>query len=77
MEYADEQVAIIPDFIANCGMARVFAYLMSGEVEITDDAIFHDTSDVIREAMQAVHEVNPQPTRLAQAAFEQALQQLI
>ncbi len=24
--YADDQVAVIPDFIANCGMARVFAY---------------------------------------------------
>jgi glutamate dehydrogenase/leucine dehydrogenase len=27
-EYADNQISVIPDFIANCGMARVFAYLM-------------------------------------------------
>ena len=26
--YADEKLALIPDFIANCGMARVFAYLI-------------------------------------------------
>ena len=77
MEYADEQVAIIPDFIANCGMARVFAYLMSSEVEITDDAIFHDTSNIIKVALEKVYEVNPHKTQLAKTAFEQALQQLI
>ena len=77
MEYADEQVAIIPDFIANCGMARVFAYLMSSEVEITDDAIFHDTSNIIKVALDKVYEVNPHKTQLAKTAFEQALQQLI
>ena len=27
-KYADENISVIPDFIANCGMARVFAYLM-------------------------------------------------
>ena len=25
-EHADGKVSVIPDFIANCGMARVFAY---------------------------------------------------
>ena len=24
-EFADERVSVLPDFIANCGMARVFA----------------------------------------------------
>ncbi|EMR03738.1 Glu/Leu/Phe/Val dehydrogenase dimerization domain-containing protein [Cesiribacter andamanensis] len=77
MEYADEQVAIIPDFIANCGMARVFAYLMGGEVEVTDDAIFHDTSDTIRKALEEVHALDSRPTGLARTAFEIALQQLV
>lgn len=40
MEFADQQVAVIPDFIANSGMARVFAYLMQPNVEISDEAIF-------------------------------------
>src|SRR5690606_12517301 len=43
-EYADQRVALVPDFIANCGMARVFAYLMESEIEITDEAIFQDIS---------------------------------
>jgi glutamate dehydrogenase/leucine dehydrogenase len=40
MEHADSHVAVIPDFISNCGMARVFAYLMQRNVEMSDDAIF-------------------------------------
>lgn len=27
MEFTDKRVSLIPDFISNCGMARVFAYL--------------------------------------------------
>ena len=40
---AYERVSVLPDFIANCGMARVFAYLMEDNVEMTDKAIFADT----------------------------------
>ena len=28
-DYTDNNISVIPDFISNCGMARVFAYLMS------------------------------------------------
>ncbi|HNM25940.1 MAG TPA: Glu/Leu/Phe/Val dehydrogenase dimerization domain-containing protein, partial [Saprospiraceae bacterium] len=37
--FADEHTAVIPDFIANCGMARVFAYLMQSDAQMTDRAI--------------------------------------
>jgi glutamate dehydrogenase/leucine dehydrogenase len=77
MEFADEQVSVIPDFIANCGMARVFAYLMSSEVEITDEAIFHDTSSIIGQALERVYEINTSRKGLAQAAFEVALKELV
>lgn len=77
MEFADQQVSVIADFIANCAMARVFAYLMSSEVEITDDAIFHDTSSTIQQALEQVREITADRTGLAQAAFEIALQQLV
>ena len=73
-EYADQHLAVIPDFIANCGMARVFAYLMSDEdVDMTDAAIFQDTSDTIREALAAVHRGHPERTHLTAKAFERAL----
>jgi glutamate dehydrogenase/leucine dehydrogenase len=75
--WADEQVSVIPDFIANCGMARVFAYLMSDKVELTDDGIFKDVSKTIAKALKKTHEINPQKTRIAQASFEIALKQLV
>lgn len=77
MEYTDEKVAIIPDFIANCGMARVFAYLMQRNVEMSDDAIFSDASNVIYNALTKVHKLSSSKTNLSNRAFEIALKQLI
>lgn len=75
--WVDEQVSLIPDFIANCGMARVFAYLMSDSVEITDQAIFSDVSDTIKTAMLRTFSKNPSKTKLAQTSYEIALSQLM
>lgn len=77
-DFADDNMSIIPDFISNCGMARVFAYLMSTDLdEMTDEKIFSDTSDIIRIALENTHLKNPQKTGIAKAAFEVALKQLI
>jgi len=75
--WADEKVAVIPDFIANCGMARVFAYLMSDNVEVTDQEIFSDVSKTIKNAMEKTFSQNPKKTKLAQTSFEIALAQLV
>ncbi len=77
MEYTDNHVAVIPDFIANCGMARVFAYLMQRDVEMSDDAIFSDASKVIQDALQAVHQLSDSKVKLSSRAFEIALKQLV
>jgi glutamate dehydrogenase/leucine dehydrogenase len=75
---ADNSVSVIPDFISNCGMARVFAYLMSADLEkIADTSIFSDTSEVIKAALQQTYQVNKEKTGLAKAAFEIALKQLV
>lgn len=76
-EFADEHCALIPDFIANCGMARVFAYLMSGAVEITDEAIFADTSTTIKQALENTYKASSKKSGLARTSFEIALAQLI
>jgi glutamate dehydrogenase/leucine dehydrogenase len=76
-QYADKNFSVIPDFIANCGMARVFAYLMESEVELTDEAIFTDTSLRIRRALERTYEKNPSKTNIASTSFEIALRQLV
>ena len=74
---ADERVSVLPDFIANCGMARVFAYLMEDNVEMTDKAIFADTSDCIKNALIKSHSVNNSKINISKTAFEIALKQLV
>jgi glutamate dehydrogenase/leucine dehydrogenase len=75
---ADNNLTVIPDFISNCGMARVFAYLMSNDLkELTDEGIFSDTSSIIREAIANTQKLNPNKTGLAKAAFGHALKQLV
>ena len=77
-EKADQSMAVIPDFIANCGMARVFAYLMSdSNVNMSDEAIFKDTSATIAHALEATYEKQPGKTLLAAAAFELSLERLM
>lgn len=46
-ERAGAYCAVIPDFIASCGMAYVFDHLMETGAEIADQAIFQDVSHVI------------------------------
>jgi glutamate dehydrogenase/leucine dehydrogenase len=75
--WTDQQVSVIPDFIANCGMARVFAYLMSDQAEVTDQAIFKDVSRTIEKALKKTFAENPEKTKLAESSFKIALGQLV
>ena len=79
MEYTDSKVSLLPDFISNCGIARVFAYLMEARVELPmqDEAIFNDTSETIRKALQKAFDKNNSKTEICKTAFEIALKQLI
>jgi glutamate dehydrogenase/leucine dehydrogenase len=77
MEHTDNRVSLIPDFISNCGMARVFAYFMERKVQMTDEAIFNDTSNRIKEALENVYSKKHSKTGISETAFEIALDQLI
>jgi glutamate dehydrogenase/leucine dehydrogenase len=75
--YADQKFSVIPDFIANCGMARVFAYFMESEVKMDDESIFSDISKTIRRAMERTHSTNKGKTGIAQTSLENALKILV
>ncbi len=77
MEETDKKVSLIPDFTANCGMARVFAYFMEKKVQMTDEAIFSDTSNTIKNAIQKAHALNADKKNISATAFEIALKQLV
>lgn len=76
-EQADHQVAVVPDFIANCGMARAFAFLMQHDMEISDEAIFGDVSATIASALKRCHGRSKAQRGIASTAFEIALDQLV
>jgi len=76
-KFVDNSCSLIPDFIANCGMARVFAYLMSNRhVEVSDQAIFGDTSFTIREALFEVYKHSTSKTNIAKTALNLALHKI-
>ena len=79
MEYTDNHLSLLPDFISNCGIARVFAYLMEARVELPmmDKAIFDDTSNIIKNALTKTHGNNSSKTEICKTAFEIALKQLV
>jgi glutamate dehydrogenase/leucine dehydrogenase len=74
---ADERISVIPDFIANCGMARAFSYFMEDDSQLNDIAIFTAVSETIKEAMLKTFKKNNTKTNISKTAFEIALKQLI
>ncbi len=75
--YADANIAVVPDFIANCGMARTFGFLMSEKGVVDDVAILKDASEVIGNQMRRLHQFNPRPTGLSRKALEMSLTDLV
>jgi glutamate dehydrogenase (NAD(P)+) len=51
---ADAELAVLPDFIANCGMARTFAYLMRPGADLCPQAVFADVEATIRGAVERI-----------------------
>ena len=58
---ADAAMAVVPDFVANCGMARCFAYLMeSPNADISWRGIAQDTERCIRRGLERIwDDANP------------------
>lgn len=73
----DERISVIPDFIANCGMARVFAYLMQPHALLTDESIFSDVSQVIRQALENTRKVDSKSVLISKTALTIALEKLL
>ncbi len=67
---ADRSFAIIPDFIANCGMARTFAYLMNKGGTADESSILRDITDRIEGAMERLHLGSSAPHGLLQRGYE-------
>jgi len=76
-EYMDNHTSVIPDFIANSGMARVFAYLMKQGSEVNDVLILKDVSNIIEQALMRVHQFNAKTTGISAKGLELSLTDLV
>lgn len=76
-KFADENFSLIPDFIANCGMARTFAFLMQDEIEISDEGIFMDISETIKDALGSTHASHDGLSLIAKTGLHNALKNII
>jgi len=74
---ADKRVSVLPDFIANCGMARAFSYFMEDDCQMNDLSIFKAVSNTIKNALIKSHAINSSKTHISKTAFEIALKKLI
>ncbi|MBP6184980.1 MAG: amino acid dehydrogenase [Saprospiraceae bacterium] len=72
----DQRISLIPDFIANCGMARAFAYLMQPNILVTDHGIFDDVSQTIRKGLLEVQSASPATTEISKRAVGIAMDKL-
>lgn len=70
---ADERFAVIPDFIANCGTARRFAYLMQERGPVEEGEIKAAVSRTVRDALHRVLDGQTDETGLLERAFSQFL----
>ncbi|HSK19969.1 MAG TPA: Glu/Leu/Phe/Val dehydrogenase dimerization domain-containing protein [Longimicrobiales bacterium] len=51
---ADRRFAVIPDILANCGMARTFSYLMESNARPSADPVFAAVNHTIEETLDEV-----------------------
>ncbi len=75
--FADHHMSVIPDFISNCGMARVFAYLMSNPKDVTAEGIFTDVANTIHQALDNIYKINQGKKDITASGYEIALKQLL
>jgi len=66
----DTELAIIPDFIANCGMARTFNYLMQEGSKMDEKSIFEDVSVTIKNALEQIKGEDTGKVNLFQKALK-------
>ena len=70
---ADRDFAIIPDFIANCGRVRTFAYLLQDGIEVSGPAILADIDRTVRDAVAKLLDGYTEKTGLLNLAYNRFL----
>lgn len=74
---ADRRFAVVADFVANCGMARAFGYLMEPAASPRADAIFPAVERTIHDAVDEVLDrAGPRPVNLLAASLAMSMDRI-
>jgi glutamate dehydrogenase (NAD(P)+) len=74
---ADRHFSILPDILANCGMARTFSYLMESNSRAESEPIFDAVQRTITGALdEVVERAGGKPTTLLAATLGMALDRI-
>lgn len=76
-EKVDQEVALIPDFVANAGMARVFSYLMTEDCRLAEGDILSDIDNCLSVAVKNVLNFNRSLYNFRSTAYDIALDKLL
>jgi glutamate dehydrogenase/leucine dehydrogenase len=69
----DSRISLVPDFIANCGVARLFCYLMENEGGVDENSIFQDISKTIYNAIERIYTESPELVHITQKALSHSV----
>lgn len=76
-EHADNKISVIPDFIANCGIARVFAYLMQDDATASEESIFDDVSNRVQRTLsEACFTSAGNMAKITRSSYQNALKRI-
>ncbi|OIO20468.1 MAG: hypothetical protein AUJ23_00270 [Candidatus Magasanikbacteria bacterium CG1_02_32_51] len=75
-DLVDQQISVIPDFVANCGMARVFSYLMKPGAEVTEEKVLLDVQNCVQQTVNNIFSYSSDGLGLVQAARSFALNKI-
>lgn len=71
---ADRRFAVVPDVVANCGMARAFSYLMVDGADPRPEPVFRAVDETIHGALaEILARTGGRPAGLLAAAFDLAM----
>lgn len=76
-DQADRNISVIPDFIANAGMARVYSYLMSPKAIVNEGAILQDIQSCVSNAVKEVFAEGNEQIKFTDRAEEIAASKLL
>jgi len=74
---ADNKISIIPDFVANCGTARIFSYFMQPDCKLETQIALDDIEKTIKSFIKKIIDKNNSEKNIIRTAQDIILENLI